>query len=105
MIGRLIETAGHCLGAKLPAPMAAPETPEQRGRRWRLIGLLGAMAVVTWMAPTMIEVSRFGTALLWLSLALTTLLQSTTWLTTKLRADAAWLDARLEDQHCEISEP
>jgi len=105
MIGRLIETTRHRLGAKLPAPMAAPETPEQRGRRWRLIGLLGAMAVVTWMAPTLLLVSRFGTALLWLGLALATLLQGTTWLTTKLRADAAWLDERLEDQHCEVREP
>jgi len=105
MIGRLIKTARHRLGAQLPAPMAAPETTDQHRRRWRLIGLLGAMAVVTWMAPTLIEVSRFGTALLWLSLGLATLLQGTTWLTTKLRADAAWLDEHLEDQHCEIREP
>jgi len=56
---------------------------------------------VTLMAPSLIQISRFGTALLWLGLALATLIQGTTWLTTKLRADAAWLDEQL----AEIREP
>lgn len=95
MIRRLVKTAGERVAAQIPEPMAAPETAEQRRRRWRLIGLLAAMAVVTLLAPTLILISQIGTALLWLGLALATLIQGTTWLTTKLRADAAWLDERL----------
>lgn len=99
MIRRLIKTAGERVAAQIPEPMAAPETAEQRRRRWRLIGLLATMAAVTLMAPILIQISRFGTALLWLGLALATLIQGTTWLTTKLRADASWLDERLNKIH------
>ncbi len=101
MIRRLIKTAGQRIAAQIPEPMAAPETAEQHRRRWRLIGLLATMAVVTLVAPSLIQISQFGTALLWLGLALATLIQGTTWLTTKLRADAAWLDEQL----AEIREP
>lgn len=99
MIRRLIKTAGERVAAQIPEPMAAPETVEQRRRRWRLIGLLATMAVVTLLAPTLILISQIGTALIWLGLALATLIQGTTWLTTKLRADASWLDERLNKIH------
>ena len=95
MIRRLIQNARERIAAQIPAPMAAPETREQRHRRWRLIGMLTAMAVVTLFAPSLIMISRCGTALLWLGLVLATLTQGATWLTTKLRTDAAWLDEQL----------
>ncbi len=92
MIARLFVAARDHFVAHLPAPMAAPETPEQRRRRWRLIGLLATMAVVTLIVPMLVLISQIGTALLWLGLALAALLDGTIWLTTKLRADAEWLD-------------
>jgi len=85
--------------------MAAPETEVQRRRRWRLIGLLAAMAVVTLLAPSLVEISQIGAALLWLGLALATLVQGSTWLITKLRADADWLDAHISGPRGEITEP
>ena len=95
MIRELIKRAGEWIADRIPAPMAAPETLEQRHRRWRLIGMLTAMAVVTLFAPSLIMISRCGTALLWLGLVLGTLIQGATWLTIKLRTDAAWLDEQL----------
>ena len=97
MIRRLFKRSGKWIADRIPAPMAAPETLQQRDRRWRLIGLLATMAVVTLVAPSLIQISRFGTALLWLGLALATLIQGTTWLTTKLRADATWLDEQIDE--------
>ncbi|KUR75339.1 hypothetical protein [Novosphingobium sp. Fuku2-ISO-50] len=105
MIGRLFNQARDRLVARLPAPMAAPETVAQRRRRWRLICLLAMMAMVSLMAPTLAGVSQAGTALLWLGLALATLLQGTTWLTAKLHADAVWFDERPKDPSHEIGEP
>lgn len=95
MIRPLFKRSGEWIAARIPAPMAAPETLQQRDRRWRLIGMLTAMAVVTLFAPSLIMISRCGTALLWLGLVLATLIQGATWLTTKLRTDAAWLDEQL----------
>ena len=105
MIRQLIKTARERIAAQIPAPMAAPETSLQRHRRRRLIGLLAAMAGVTLMAPSLILISRIGTALLWLGLALTTLVQGTTWLATKLHADAEWLDAYIQAPRDEVGEP
>jgi len=105
MIRRLIATTRDRICASLPAPMAAPETVEQRRRRWRLIGLLATMAVVTWMAPTLFFISLIGTALLWYGLALTILIEGTIWLVTKLRDDAAWFDACIQARRDEIGEP
>ena len=95
MIRRLFKRSGKWIADRIPEPMAAPETLQQRDRRWRLIGMLTAMAVVTLFAPSLIMISRCGMALLWLGLVLATLIQGATWLTTKLRTDAAWLDEQL----------
>jgi len=102
---RQLKRARDRIYASLPAPMAAPETEEQRRRRWRLIGLLAAMAVGTLMAPSLVRISQIGTALLWLGLALATLVQGSTWLIIKLRADAAWFDPRIQALRDEIGEP
>jgi hypothetical protein len=88
MIRRLIRG----LLGRMPAPMAAPETPDQRRRRLQVIVLLALLGLVTLLAATLNRFSRLGTAVLWLTLVGMTLYQAMRWLAIKLAADAAWLD-------------
>jgi type VI protein secretion system component VasK len=77
---------------RLPAPMAAPETPALRRLRLSLVRLLIALAGLTLaLAPLQAIVGLWAT-LLWLGMALTILAIAILWLRAKWRADEAWLD-------------
>lgn len=88
----------HALAARLPAPMAAPETPQLRRWRIRLVVQLALLAVLTaaW-EPIAATGLRLIAAIVWLALALASLVVGTCWLVAKLRADRAWL-ARERDK-------
>ena len=84
--------------ARLPAPMAAPETPRQRQLRTTLITLLAILAVLTSAWPAIAATClRAPAALVWLTLALTSLIIGVRWLTIKVRADNAWLISKGEE--------
>ncbi len=77
---------------RLPAPMAAPETPALRRLRLSLVRLLMALAALTLaLAPLQAMVGLWAT-LLWLATALAILVIAIRWLRAKWRADEAWLD-------------
>ena len=82
---------------RLPAPMAAPETPRLRALRISLVVHLGLLAIIT-TAWGPIAASRFATigALAWLCLALGALVVGTFWLVLKIRADHAWISRERE---------
>lgn len=83
--------------ARVPAPMAAPETPRLRALRISVVAHLGMLAIIT-SAWGPIADSRFATigALAWLCLALGALVVGTCWLVLKIRADHAWISRERE---------
>lgn len=101
MIGRriLVGLRARCaaLVDRLPAPMAAPETPLLRRMRLSLVAHLGLLALLT-MAWGPIATSCFATiaALAWLCLALGALVVGTCWLVLKIRADHVWISRERE---------
>lgn len=101
MIGRRIREAllarRAALLARLPAPMAAPETPQLRRMRISLVAQLGLLALLT-AAWQPIAASCFAliAALAWLSLGLGALVVGLCWLFLKIRADHAWLTRERE---------
>jgi len=84
--------------ARLPAPMAAPETPRLRRLRLTLVVQLALLAVLTaaW-EPIVWAGARLAAAILWLGLALACGVVGVVWLTAKIRADEAWLVREREE--------
>ena len=79
------------LADRLPAPMAAPETPQLRSFRVALVVQLVALGLFTaaWEPIVSSGMGRFA-AFVWLVLALNALMVGTRWLVLKIRADDAW---------------
>ncbi len=77
---------------RLPAPMAAPETPALRRLRLSLVRLLMALAALTLTLAPLQAIVGLWAPLLWLAMALTILVIAILWLRIKWRADQAWLD-------------
>lgn len=83
--------AKRSIGDRLPAPMAAPETPQLRRMRVTLIAQLAMLAVLTAAVPALSQTSlRAIGVFAWLALAGSSLIVGVRWLTTKIRADKAW---------------
>ena len=93
MMGWRIIPALHrwksALADRLPAPMAAPETPQLRSVA---LGLL----TVAWEPIAYSGMGRIA-AFVWLVLALNALIVGARWLILKIRADDAWA-ARDDDE-------
>lgn len=87
----IAERMKRAVADRLPAPMAAPETPRLRRLRITLIVELAAIAVLTASWEPLVRVgARIPAAFLWLTLAIGALLVGVRWLTAKIRADKAW---------------
>ncbi|GGN55381.1 hypothetical protein B2G71_19440 [Novosphingobium sp. PC22D] len=75
----------------MPYPMAAPETRQLRSARRRLIGALVAVAILTWLWPLAVSVSKLGAAALFAGLGAFVLVQGLFWARAKNAADDAYL--------------
>ena len=79
------------IGDRLPAPMAAPETPQLRHMRVTLIAQLAMLAVLTAAVPAISQACLRAIGMFaWLALAGSSLIVGVRWLTAKIRADDAW---------------
>lgn len=102
MIGSRIMTAirnrKHALAARLPAPMAAPETVRLRQMRITLVAHLALLVLIT-LAWGPIATSRIVAiaALAWIAVAIGALVIGTRWLVLKVRADNAWVSREREE--------
>lgn len=91
MTGGRLANLKRALEARLPAPMAAPETPRLRRLRVTLIVELAVMAVLTAAWEPLVAIGlRLPAAFIWLTLALSALVIGRRWLVAKVRADKAW---------------
>lgn len=79
------------LRARMPVPMAAPETPHLRRMRHTIIGLCLALAfmALNW-APFLMLCGRYALVALQ-ALVLALIMLSLIWARAKWRADEAWL--------------
>ena len=86
-----LDAAKRSIGDRLPAPMAAPETPQLRRMRVTLITELAMLAVLTAAVPARSQAClRAIGAFAWLALAGSSVIVGLRWLTAKIRADDAW---------------
>lgn len=93
MSGGRLAHLKRAIEARLPAPMAAPETSRLKRLRITLIVELAAMAVLTTAWEPLIRLgAQLPAAFLWLTLALSTVVIGLRWLITKLKADKAWAE-------------
>ena len=83
--------AKRSIGDRLPAPMAAPETPQLRHMRVTLIAQLAMLAVLTAAVPAISQACLRAIGMFaWLALAGSSLIIGVRWLNAKIRADDAW---------------
>ena len=86
-----LRAAKRAIGDRLPAPMAAPESPQLLRMRVTLITELAMLAVLTAAAPALSQAClRAIGAFAWLALAGSSVIVGLRWLTAKIRADDAW---------------
>ena len=87
-----LRKVGLWIEKRLPAPMAAPETPRLRRMRLTLVGNLAMLALLTaaW-GPIAATAARTVAALAWVALAFASLIVGLQWLVAKIRADDVWL--------------
>lgn len=86
------------IDTRLPAPLAAPETPRLRRLRLTLVVQLALLAVLTAAWEPIVWVgARLAATILWLGLALACVVVGVVWLTAKIRADEAWLVREREE--------
>ncbi len=79
------------LRKRLPAPMAAPETPELRAARRRLIAGAGILAGLTLLWTPITRLIGGGAPALFAGLVVFLSIQGAFWFSAKNAADDAWL--------------